>query len=177
MFQLFVYWLYNQRFPTDVRDQYGELIKKWMHGANIKVDLFVYLYIISDKYSVKELGAETVDTAFGIIRDQQTCQLPSTAAIRKAFDSLDLESPMCHFLVRAWVFWTPSNAFNILEDNKCLPFIRMTMKYLMEKVHEGRLTGVALCEFHRHEAILEDSTCKGKGCRWTAVDRNRKAFN
>jgi hypothetical protein len=153
--EIFVYWLYYQSFPTHICGQLGKWIEGWMNDPNPKADLFVHLYILSDKYSIRELGKEALDAAFIAFSNDKHAHPLRPSTIRRAFDCLDHKSVMCRFIIESCAFWGDEGEFKTPDYYDCVSFVaglvcrllEMTVTYITAKYH--------LCQLHEHTTETE----------------------
>jgi hypothetical protein len=105
VFESFVHWLYHSSLPNQICDEQGKPIEEWTANSRPRIDLYVHLFILSDKFSIKELDKIALDMAFNAFRDDAGRSLLRSSTIHKAFDCLKPESKMCHLIGRGCAFW------------------------------------------------------------------------
>jgi hypothetical protein len=160
--ELFVHWLYYQRFPTD--DDSKGLIEFWHDddedGGDTKSTNLLKLYIFSDMYKVPVLKRQVLDEFFHHITD---LDLPSTDNVASAFNNLPDDDPMCRLLVDALCYW--GNAWTN-DGVGVLPvmFITMMMNQYAKFAHgeKDRTCEPELCDYHEHGKAEERVACEKK---------------
>lgn len=171
VFELFVHWLYHQRFPTEVDSpQLLALYEDKMDPA-IQCRSLVKLYIFCDKYDVPQLQRQCLDAMFRHINDED--QLPSLEYVSLAFDSLEDEDPLCRMFVDAYCYWSDGACW-VIEHVHNLPFtfLAKTLCQYSEFTHGGRdLTDTPnLCNYHVHATVEERIECEKKTEKDEAIE-------
>ncbi|KAJ4378442.1 hypothetical protein N0V86_006145 [Didymella sp. IMI 355093] len=167
-FELFVHWLYHQRFPNKTDDP--EFLKLWYHLDSTTVDAgaLVDLHVFAEEYDVPNLKRQSIDSLFEQLNDEDQ-GLPSTKAIRYAFDSLDHDSSLCRLLVDAHCEWGGHEGWETIcegEDFEPHPvFLKNALKrysqYIIAGLH-GLGKTLVLCDYHDHKDVEERNTCVSK---------------
>lgn len=148
IFEFFLHWLYYQRFPKEKLD--GKALVQWWLEAK---EPFVDLYVFSDKYSIKDLGKDAIDTLYHRIRLVGTKVFPSLDTANKAFECLGPKSPMCRFLVDAFCVYGGAGQLRDIEHGQAPLFIsHLCCQYSVLFASGGRQEDccIDLCDYHEH---------------------------
>jgi hypothetical protein len=169
VFEFFVYWLYYSTFPTSIRDQDEELIEEWSEEqrSRPRADIFIHLYIMSDRYSVTGLGSAAADAAFRRLKWERSA-LPRPDTVHEAFNCLPHESGICRLIIEVYAYRSESSTF--FDDpayHDCSPFVLGLVRRLTEMSKSmSDEDAFYLChELHEHVTTEEVSVCEGRDQR------------
>jgi len=165
-FEVFVHWLYYQRFPDKNLGDDVELVNVFREGEPSNLNTCASLHIFGDKYGIKQLARDTIDDAVSItIGDDEEC-LPSPFAIEMAFEHLRESSPMCRLIVDAHCFYGAPDTYDTLANYKCIPFLHglwaRFANLCTEAQDDSELLSrdIVACDYHEHEDDKEKEACK-----------------
>jgi hypothetical protein len=170
-FELFVHWLYHQCFPNETDDP--EFLKLWYRVDSTIVSAagLVDLHVFAEEYDVPNLKRQSIDSLFEKVNDEDQ-DLPSTKAIRYAFDSLDHDSSLCRLLVDAYCERCSHRGWEtICEDEDFEPhpvFLKNALKRYSQYTSadlRGPGKTMVLCDYHDHKDDEERDACVSKVAR------------
>jgi hypothetical protein len=174
VFESFVHWLYHSNFPTQVRDEHGKPIEEWTANLRPRIDLYIHLFILSDKLSIKELDKIALDMAFNAFRDDAGRSLLRSSTIHKAFDCLKPDSKMCHLIGRGCAFWGTKEQLETLGYFDCVPFVANLACSLLDTYKHYKPPNQTLCSLHEHTIDKESGSsgaCLGANGIWNRKSR------
>ena len=160
IFELFVHWLYYQRFPTSVDSP--ELLALWNDDDDddLKSTNLITLYIFCEKYDIPTLKRLTLDELFDHVSEEE---LPSIDNVVFACENLREDDPLCRFLVDAYCYW--GGAW-VLDSVQALPmtFVTRVMQQYTRYAHgeRDRTCSPELCDYHDHKEIKDRVACEKK---------------
>ncbi|KAI4919459.1 hypothetical protein J4E90_001594 [Alternaria incomplexa] len=165
VFELFVYWLYHQRFPTQGdspqllalyhRDDYP-----YFQSARL-----MKLYVFSDKYNVPKLKRQCLDALFEHLGDASGYQLPDLNDVAYAVKNLNDQDPLLRMIIDGFCYHGNSECWETSQiQNLPLPFIAKLMKHMSE-FRDGGLEDMRepeLCHYHGHATREERQICENR---------------
>jgi hypothetical protein len=172
IFELFVHWLYYQRFPDKVYGDNEGILALWTIDddddyQSSPSDNCVYLHIFGDKYEVEKLRCDTINELVQMILSDPGTGLCGAASMRTAFRDLPGGSPMRQLIIDAHYRHGDSNEYDDLEDYDCIPFLHgVWRKYTAATIQamEGDPhvlhNEIESCDYHNHKTDEEKETCK-----------------
>lgn len=154
-FELFVHWLYYQRFPDADKGDDAELVALYTgekhktasecgnHDSNDEVRWskmvarhLVRLYVFGDAHQIVQLRNAAVVALFKQLQDDNLYR-PTTGSHRYAFDHLASESPLCRLLVDHSCLKGPPDEFDdCREENFPTPFLFAVARKYAHLVHD-----------------------------------------
>lgn len=163
VFECFVHWLYHERFPDKVRDKKGEL-QAWKDATGLwEADLLVNIYLMADKYSIKELGNEAINELLLNFRDRDR-QIPSANTVLKVFDCLPPDSTMSKFLVAAFGTFEDSGWLSNTQYLQNTAFVQGVLHRQIERDKKCQCNRRGYkfdsCKFHVHATPEEKLACR-----------------
>ena len=170
IFELFVNWLYRQRFPTHADSPQLLALYHRDEDANFQFDRLVRLYVFSDKYDVPKLKRQCLDMLFEYLIDED--QLPDLYHVVYAIKNLDDKDPLLGMIVDCFCYWSGRDCW-VASRIEMLPapFLARIMGLFVDFRHGG-LVGVDepdLCDYHDHASHEERDVCHNR------MDREARA--
>jgi hypothetical protein len=167
-FELFVHWLYYQRFPDKSKGDADEITSAWANGDDeinygwTKSRNLINLHVFSDRYNIPQLFQKSMDELYWHIT-QDCAMLPPVASIDTAFSALDQESPMCRYLVHVHCC-TKREEWEVL-DREDYPedFLWKALLRYADIATKGETKvywKLKLCDYHNHVTDEEQEACK-----------------
>lgn len=123
LFELFVFWLYHQRFPQKNNDDDDEFVEMWSPEAK-SLDNLIFLYLFAHEYNVPKLKADTTATLYSIYERNPERAFPAKSVIDAVFRALPEDMPMRRLLIDIYACYVTPTKVNYLQDVSCLPFLR-----------------------------------------------------
>jgi hypothetical protein len=170
-----VHWLYYQRFPDTSKGDDEELEKAWRSSDNaytLTTNL-IKMYVFGNQNIIPKLQRDALDAVFHHIVSTPSDILPDDKQVRCAFDYLDVEDPICRFLVDANIYYDycSSDHQNPYNDDERFDwstaylraFARQTTRLVGGMRCEGRNIGdfePKLCDYHEHRTDEDRKTCE-----------------
>ncbi|KAI4652463.1 hypothetical protein J4E93_002666 [Alternaria ventricosa] len=165
IFELFVNWLYRQRFPTQADSPqllalYSQEDNPYFQSARL-----MKLYVFSDKYNVPKLKRQCLDALFEHLGDASGYQLPDLNDVAYAVKNLNDEDPLLRMIVDGFCYHGNSECWNDDQiQNLPLPFIARLMRHLSDFRDYGQedVKEPELCDYHGHATDEERETCENR---------------
>jgi hypothetical protein len=167
VFELFIHWLYYQRFPkTDSGDD-RDILETWNDDdiGLVCTSNYVLLYIFGDKYDVPELRRATVDGLLHDITMLQDSNLPNSESMSAAFSSLPVDSPMSRLIIECFCRYSVTDLFDDLEGYNNVKFLQALWRRFCgirrdtEEDDESIQDYFTYCDYHEHESEDERAAC------------------
>ena len=163
IFELFVNWLYRQRFPTKADSP--QLLALYSHPETpyFQSNRLIRLYVFSDKYDVPKLKRQSLDALFEELSDEYT--LPDLDDVAYAVNNLDDEDPLLRMIIRGFCYHGESDCWEADQLQVLpIPFIAKLMSHLCDFRNGGLedMREPELCEFHGHATREERQTCENR---------------
>ncbi|KAI4629190.1 uncharacterized protein J4E87_003452 [Alternaria ethzedia] len=166
IFELFVHWLYRQRFPTE--GDSPRLLALYNGGDEypyFQSAKLMKLYVFSDKYNVPKLKRDCLDALFEHLGDETAYKLPNLNDVAYAVKNLNDEDPLLRMIIDGFCYHGNGECWETEQiQNLPFPFIAKLMKHLsdfrdygMEDVKEPEL-----CDYHGHATTEERETCENR---------------
>jgi hypothetical protein len=177
IFEIYVHWMYHGRFPASSEgDALGlvalfanrgdEDVQTREQGSNIAL---VQLYIFADKYIAKSFQRTVLDAFYDCVKDD--VYLPSTFAIRLAFEHLNNEDPLCRLLMDSYATGFDAQAswseYFVKEDCQFThQFLIGVLQRLSLKIDNLECFAsdcsdeYGYCDYHEHKSEEERKACK-----------------
>jgi hypothetical protein len=126
VFELFVHWLYYQRFPDKSLGDDETILKIWIepNRETAYTHFYIYLYLFGDKYDVPSLRSDTINELVRFMETEPDSCLTDPPAIRAAFTRLPQNSPMCRLLVDIYCYYGDPKIFNDPSAYDCVLFLQ-----------------------------------------------------
>lgn len=101
-FELFVHWLYVQRFPDEALDN-EDLVNIWKTNHQNWKSPLIDLYIFADVYMVDKLRSDTIKHIFNFCKiGHVLCPVD----VSVAFETHPADSPLCRLMVDVFgILW------------------------------------------------------------------------
>jgi hypothetical protein len=174
-FELFVHWLYYQRFPEKRCSDDESILELWNDPDAFDTDRYIYLYVFGDKYDVAKLRLDTLNEMVRFMRKEEVSDLPSSRAVGAAFSSLPSDSPMCRLIVDIHCRYEEPKQQDCREDFDNVLFLqslwRKYAKFRMKAEIKDNdfIEDVKFCDYHEHDTKEERAACddmrkKSKQC-------------
>ncbi|KAI4681853.1 uncharacterized protein J4E84_007450 [Alternaria hordeiaustralica] len=166
IFELFVHWLYHQRFPT--QGDSPRLLALYSGGDRypyFESARLMRLYVFSDKYNIPKLNRDCLDALFEHVGDSDGYKLPDLNDVAYAVKNLNDEDPLLRMIVDGFCYYGNSVCWETDQIQKLpLPFIARLMRHMsdfrdygMEDVKEPEL-----CDYHGHASSEEREACENR---------------
>jgi hypothetical protein len=172
VFELFVHWLYYQRFPDKTADDDEGLWELWfdMGIVDAGTDQCIHLYVFGDKYDIAKLRLDTIDEVVRIALQNENYTSPSIHAIRVAFRDLPQDSPMCRLIIDFHYRYSDPDLYHKIADYDYVPFLQAVWRRYATasiKAIEANATdmleeNLKFCDYHDHNSDEERAACKKK---------------
>jgi hypothetical protein len=160
-FELFIHWLYYQRFPTDIDSPQLLALYHSGKGSDDQFRSLVNLYIFCDKYNVPGLKRQCLDTLFQHVVDGP--DLPPLADIGHAFDNLEDNDPLCRMFIEAYCYYDDGDSWmaEYVQDLSPVLLSKFLTEY-SKYIHGGRdsYAEPELCDYHHHTKTEDRKVCE-----------------
>jgi hypothetical protein len=184
LFEVFVHWLYYQRFPDEAYNDDQEIIKLF-HNDNYVTTMYpgsntlINLHVFADKYDEEKLRKATLDELYRRVFETDVGVYVSPHLINHAFEHLSTTTPMCRLLVDITCFldmkrkMLPVNPGYITS----LPFLKLVWQKYREA--EGVSSGIKfsdfnLCDYHEHNDMEERKVCEEETAKFKERVKKQK---
>jgi hypothetical protein len=169
-FELFIFWCYYQRFPSEDHHDSQELVDLWTcedsDGNPMISSRFVDLYVFGDQYQVPELCRHTLDALFEHLIEVDDTDFPSRESVTTAWEKLPETSPLSRFLVD--VHCHASDDCSDWESGGEYEYANSFLLAVLRRwAHIHGSWGecdvhheLDLCDYHDHENGKEKKACK-----------------
>ncbi|KAH3948663.1 hypothetical protein HBH70_071730 [Parastagonospora nodorum] len=168
IFEVFVHWLYYQRFPDADHNDGAEIIELFQDEACLEkrynsVGTLIKLYVFADRHDVEKLRLATINELFQRVLETVNCPHPTATSIEFAFEHLDVGSPLCHFLADVTCYVDILDPLDP-DDVNSLPFMRMLWLRYKEMIGKASRNDdeLQLCDYHEHADKEEREECEAK---------------
>jgi len=174
IFEVFVHWLYYQRFPNLDSGDDADLVREW--GTSEKRDPLmmnlVKLYILGDQHVIPKLQEDALDSLHRHVQGPCTTT-PGDVEISLAFRWLRPSTPLCRYLIDVSIY------YDCCEKDGTTPYeMDGTEKYPAEfllgiarratqviggiRWQEKNIRDFELdiCDYHEHKDNEEKEACK-----------------
>jgi hypothetical protein len=173
--ELFVHWLYYQRFPDKNKGDDDDLLAKWTLNENEdyqKIDKLTQLYVFGDKYQVSKLQRDVIDEVFDIyVHQRNDIPLPGNKQLAFIFDLLRVQDPFCQLITDVICWMGNADLYDSIEEGDGLEAFAIASLRRFSQIHKannlGKRVGVSnlkynlnLCDYHQHESKEEKAACK-----------------
>ncbi|KAF2035330.1 hypothetical protein EK21DRAFT_106870 [Setomelanomma holmii] len=184
-FEIFVHWLYHQRFPDKARNDAMELVQFYLDHGQMYAEAFsigalVSLYVIGDKYQIRGLRLDAINEISRQVCEPRTVPLPHEIDIAYVFEHLHPETPLCRFISDAVCYHESPTTYDSKTIDS-LPFLRSIWRRYAVLVHDDCGHGadpgaykLRLCDYHEHADDVEKEACQN--VRSTKGKRVREAI-
>jgi hypothetical protein len=169
LFELFVHWLYYQRFPATEHNDDQEIIRLFQDSKHVpnmynSVETLIKLHVFADQYDVEKLMQATVDELYCHVLDTKVNMCMPATSIEYAFDHLRTTTPMCRLLVDIATFldmnWNKKSID--MRPITSVPFLKLVWQKYREGGgdHPGTdLSYSDFCNYHEHSDQAEREIC------------------
>lgn len=174
VFELFVHWLYTERFPCESQNDDPELVKLYSGICSCPRPTWslIELYVFGDKYMIPKLKKDTLNELFS--HTHSSHDLPSAIATKLAFKNLQREDPLCRLLIDLHCrgnYSTIGGTERSVIDTDVWPakFVSGVLKRyadIVSDLRRGRLVlrwELILCDYHEHKTSDERNACRNHG--------------
>ncbi|KAF2642252.1 hypothetical protein P280DRAFT_540020 [Massarina eburnea CBS 473.64] len=117
VFEIFVHWLYYQRFPNKAHHDDQELVNRYKDP-----DVLIALYVFGDQYQARQLRNAALSALFYHTL-KSDFYLPYESSIRFAYRRLPTDSPLCRLLVDFYCQYAGPEYYRILNDGYPVQFL------------------------------------------------------
>ncbi|KAF2833873.1 hypothetical protein CC86DRAFT_415864, partial [Ophiobolus disseminans] len=176
-FELFVHWLYYQRFPNKAHGDHNELIKLYHDDLDCGTNSCIQLHVFGDKYGVKRLKEDSLDELINITLSGNNHCLTDADDVKLAFEHLPERSPMCRLIIDSHCLYGDPRRYQAFAAYTCIPFLHgVWLRHsdlLMKSEEEDQVQSpdITRCDYHEHENDEEKEACKKKQKRARASVR------
>jgi hypothetical protein len=160
VFELFVHWLYHQRFPSEADSPH--LFALYYNGGkpSFQFNQLLKLYVFSDKYNVPMLRRQCLDDLFYYLTDED--ELPDLNNVGYAIKNLNNKDPLRQMFIDMYCYYGDAECWK-LNHIKGLPrsFLAEVLMHFTDFAHDGR-DGRGMpevCDYHGHSSPQERRIC------------------